>query len=99
MSGYTHRATWPNDPQEKKNRDRVVIHNGLMLGRVQQIDGGPQNGRWDWATKWSGHLSGVADTLDEAVQLIKDAHSRCTDHDLELIKMFNRPRYWKGVRQ
>ena len=67
---FTHRPT--NLPGAPPNGDRVVLCDGLAIGRVFEIESGQQAGLWSWSGYWIGTDNrGVADSLDAALEAIK----------------------------
>jgi hypothetical protein len=54
MTGFkfSHRAT--GLPGGKSETDRVVVCDGLTVGRVYQVEGGQQEGLWQWSCLWVG---------------------------------------------
>lgn len=59
--------------------DFVAEVEGITIGRVMKIDGGPQKGKWEWSFLLGhsefrrGDLSGVEDDKQEAADKIKAA--------------------------
>jgi hypothetical protein len=57
--------------------DRVVVCDGVNVGRVYQVDAGQQEGLWQRSCLWVGNdTRGPVETLDEGLEAIK---SRVTD--------------------
>ena len=72
MTGFTfsHRST--GLPGGNPETDRVVICDGLTVGRVEQVEAGQQEGLWQWACLWVGDdTNGTASTLTEGLEAIK----------------------------
>lgn len=70
MTTFTHRAT--GLPGGEPETDRSVLHNGRVIGRVVQIEGGTNAGQWNWSCLWVGDdTRGRVATLDEALDAIK----------------------------
>ena len=67
---FSHRAT--GLPGGNPETDRVVVCDGLTVGRVHQVDAGQQEGLWQWSCLWVGNdTRGSALTLDEGLEAIK----------------------------
>ena len=67
---FSHRAT--GLPGGNLETDRVVICDGLTVGRVAMIEAGQQEGLWRWSCLWVGtDTNGTAETLDEGLKAIK----------------------------
>lgn len=103
MTTYTDEPTSAKDAPERQKRDRVVTFDGDVIGRVQQFDGGPQNGKWRWTLVWTPpepyKNAGTTDTLKEGLQAIRDAHQRpIDDPDREHIHQRNRPAWKRRLR-
>ena len=78
---FTHRAT--GLPGGNTDADRVVICDGLKVGRVEQVEAGQQEGLWQWACYWVGNdTNGTAETMAEGLEAIK---SRVTPEALEAL--------------
>ena len=76
---FSHRAT--GLPGGNPETDRVVICDGMKVGRVEQVEAGQQEGLWQWACYWVGtDTNGTASTLAEGLEAIK---SRVTVEALE----------------
>ena len=79
MPIFTHKPT--RLPDAGPDRDRVVLCDGVMIGRVFEIDSGPRAGQWRWAGYWIGHgNAGTADNLAGAPAEIK---TRATPEAIE----------------
>ena len=68
---YTWSRTWRIARTTSSRRD-----GDLRIGRVFRIEGGPGDGRWKWAMTASrgnllGSVSGVADSRDDACQMVE----------------------------
>ncbi|TWI29761.1 hypothetical protein [Paracoccus sulfuroxidans] len=68
MTRWTHVATWPDGDRDT---DRVVLRDGLVVGRVHVVlmPYGPD--KWSWAVQTHPASSGLADTLDEGLGMIR----------------------------
>ena len=67
---FTHRAT--GLPGGDPEGDRLVLCNGLRVGRVFRIDDGPQAGSWDWSAMCVGNdTRGNVATLEDGLEEIK----------------------------
>ena len=67
---FSHRAT--GLPGGNPETDRVVVCDGLTIGRVHQVEAGQQEGLWQWSCLWIGtDTRGTASTLDEGLEAIK----------------------------
>jgi hypothetical protein len=67
---FLHRAT--GLPGGNPETDRVVICDGLTVGRVAMIEAGQQGGLWQWSCLWIGtDTRGTASTLVEGLEAIK----------------------------
>jgi len=103
LSEYTHRAASAKDTPERQKRDRVVIHDGDIIGRVYQITGGPQGGKWLWTLMWTPpqpykNIDRV-DTMEEGLAAIREAHQRPVDDpDRAHIRDRNNPPRWRRHR-
>ena len=70
---YTHRATTPGDSRSKF--ERTVYCNGKNIGKIHQINFGPPKGKWWWALEWmTDKNSGLADTMEDALGIVKARH-------------------------
>lgn len=59
-------------PGADPDTDRIVLCDGVPVGRVLMIDAGEQRGLWRWSGLWIGSdTTGTADTLAEGLQEIK----------------------------
>jgi hypothetical protein len=76
---FSHRAT--GLPGGNPETDRVVVCDGMTVGRVHQVEAGQQEGLWQRLCLWIGnHTRGNASTLNEGLDAIK---SRSTDEALQ----------------
>jgi hypothetical protein len=67
---FSHRAT--GLPGGNLETDRVVICDGLKVGRVHQVEAGQLEGLWQWSCYWIGTDTRVtASTSDEGLEAIK----------------------------
>ncbi len=69
---FSHRPTWADAP-ERRDTDRAVICDGVTVARITRQEWGPREGKWKWASMWSGLVIGETDTLDEALAEVKAA--------------------------
>lgn len=77
----THRATTLTGADPEK--DRTVMCDGQMIGRVFEIDAGQQSGLWRWSCRWvASDTSGTAESLDAGLAEIK---TRWSDQAKELL--------------
>lgn len=51
--------------------DWVALCDGWTVGRVRLTQGGPQDGRWAWAVQTLPSQSGYVDTLEAALEAIR----------------------------
>jgi hypothetical protein len=69
--------------------DFVAEAEGVIIGRVMQISGGPQNRKWQWSFLLDhsdfryGHLSGVEDGKQQAADGIKAAFAHYLEYPAE----------------
>jgi hypothetical protein len=64
---FSHRAT--GLPGGNPETDRVVVCDGVNVGRVYQVDAGQQEGLWQWSCLWVGNdTRGTVETLDEVLE-------------------------------
>ena len=78
---FTHRATIL--PGADPESDRIVLCEGVPVGRVAMIEAGQLGGLWRWSCYWIGNdTSGTAGTLSEGLEAIK---SRITPEALEAL--------------
>ena len=78
----SHRAT--GLPGGNPETDRVVVCDGLTIGRVHQVEAGQQEGLWQWSCLWIGtDTRGTASTLDEGLEAI---NSRVTIEALQALQ-------------
>lgn len=68
MTRWTHIATWPDS---SRDTDRLVLRDGLVVGRVhiEKMSYGPD--KWGWAVRTYPSSSGLADTLQEGLEMIR----------------------------
>jgi hypothetical protein len=70
---YTHKPTVPGD--ERSEFERTVYFDGKPIGRIHQFTYGPGKGRYWWTLEWlTSKNSGVVDTKEEALGVIKARH-------------------------
>ena len=83
MGRWTHRPTWP----DRAAIDRVVLCDGVKVARIEQFPHGPQEGLWEWAGRWDGEDNhGTADTLEEALEIVRERDLRLPTRALRFIK-------------
>ena len=71
---FSHRAT--GLPGGNLETDRVVICDGLTVGRVVVIEAGQQGGLWRWSCLWiRTDTRGTASTSDEGLEAIKSRNT------------------------
>lgn len=66
---FTHRATAL--PGASPDRDRVVLCDGVEIGRVYEIRAGQNKGEWLWSSYWCGSQRGRAETLEQGLAELK----------------------------
>lgn len=70
---YTHKATTPGD--DRAEFERTVYFKGKLIGRIHQFTFGPQKGQYWWTLEWmTGNNSGVVDTMEKALSVVKNRH-------------------------
>jgi hypothetical protein len=70
---YTHKPTSPGD--SRSNSERSVNCDGVCIGRIHRFNYGPTKGKWWWTLEWMvSNNSGVCDTMEEALKVIKFRH-------------------------
>ena len=59
-------------PGADPEADRIVLCDGVLVGRVFLIEAGQQGGLWRWSCLWVGtDTNGTAETLAEGLEAIK----------------------------
>jgi hypothetical protein len=52
--------------------DYAVVLDGPVVGRIYKYPHGPASGKWGWFLQSPTGASGLADSLDEAKEALKD---------------------------
>ncbi|MBZ9600781.1 hypothetical protein [Phyllobacterium chamaecytisi] len=66
--------------------DFVAEAEGVTIGRVKKIDGGPQKGKWEWSFLLGhsdfrhGDTDGIEDHKQQAADKIKAAYARYLEY-------------------
>lgn len=68
MTRWTHIATWPDS---SRDTDRVVLRDGLVVGRVHLTITAHDGHKWCWAVHTHPASSGRAETLAEGLEMIR----------------------------
>jgi hypothetical protein len=75
---YTHKPT--DLPNVDPTKDRSICFNGNIIARTYQNDYGQMKGTWAWFGQWAATgVSGVDDTLEEALGAVKARYSNPND--------------------
>ena len=69
---WTYKPTWPDS---RKDIDRIVLKDDIVVARTYQHDGGPSSGQWSWfLTRGGIDGSGTADSLEEALEAVRQRY-------------------------